>query len=259
MELRNDRIMTVWLIAALGVCIGLTAGLLGAGSSVLTVLLLVHVAGLPIGTAVTTSLVVVAATSVAGLLHYSRTGDVMWKTGAGFSVTSMSGAFLGGRLSVGIPARVLLATFAMATVVAAVAMFRGSRPAAMPGARRSRLSFLAVAGAGVPLGGFTGLVGLGGGFAVLPLLVLLGGTPVRAAVGTTLLVVVMNTMAGLAGRLPHPVVDWRLAGYLAVAASIGSVLGAKVSERIDASVLRRIFAAVMLAIAVVLLGRAVAG
>jgi uncharacterized membrane protein YfcA len=171
----------------------------------------------------------------------------------------MGGAFLGGRLSVGIPARALLAIFAMATVIAAIAMFQGPGTARTAGTRRSRLSFLAVAGAGVPLGGFTGLVGLGGGFAVLPLLILLGGTPVRTAVGTTLLVVVMNTMAGLAGRLPHPVADWRLAAYLGVAASIGSVLGAKVGERIDASVLRRVFAAVMLAIAAVLLGRAVAG
>jgi len=248
--------MLAW-IALLGVCVGVGTGLLGAGASILTVLLLVHVVGLPMATAVTTSLVVVAATSTVALVPYSRAGHVMWRSGAAFSVASMTGAFVGGRVSAWLPARALLVIFALAMVCAAVGMLRkagapplGDRPST------PRMSWMAMAAAGLPLGGLTGLVGLGGGFAVLPMLVLWAGTPVRAAVGTTLLVVVMNTLAGLAGHFPHPAIDWRLAGYLGVAASAGSLLGARLGRRIDTRTLRRAFGVLLLAVAIVLLGKA---
>ena len=245
--------MTVWWIAALGVCIGIAAGLLGAGSSILTVLLLVHVAGLPVGSATATSLVVVAATSVVALVPYSRAGVVMWRAGAGFSLASMTGAFLGGRISTWVPERALLVIFSMTLVGAAIAMLW--RPPLPPSESEptSRPSLLVVAAAGVPLGGLTGMVGLGGGVVVLPVLVLFAGAPLRSAVGTTLFVVAMNTLAGLAGHLPHPAIDWRLAGYVGVAASAGSLVGARMGKRIDASLLRRAFAAAMLVTAVALL------
>lgn len=251
--------MLTCFIATLGACIGIGAGLLGAGTSFLTVLLLVHVAGLPMGSAIATSLVVVATASVVALVPYSRAGAVMWKAGAAFSVASMLGAFVGGRLSRWMPARALLVIFAVTMVVAALAMLRTPRGAMREGARSSRASMLAMAAAGLPIGGLTGVVGLGGGFAVLPLLLLCTSTPARAAVGTTLLVVVLNTLAGLAGHFPHPAVDWRLAGCVGLAASAGSVVGARLGRQIDARVLRRAFAAVMLATACALLGSAVAG
>jgi len=244
--------MTICLIVALSACIGVAAGLLGAGTSILTVLLLVHVAGLPIGSAIATSLVVVAAMSVVALVPYSRARAVMWRAGGAFSVSSMIGAFVGGRMSAWLPARVLLAIFATTMVVAAIAMLWSPRPRSGERAGGSR-RVLAVAAAGLPLGGLTGMVGLGGGFAVLPLLVLFTSTPVPSAVGTTLFVVTMNTLAGLAGHLPHAAVQWRLAAGLSVVGSAGSLLGARLGKRIDARVLRRGFAAVMLATAFALL------
>jgi len=244
--------MTICLIVALSACIGVAAGLLGAGTSILTVLLLVHVARLPISSAIATSLVVVAAMSVVALVPYSRARAVMWRAGAAFSASSMIGAFVGGRVSAWLPARALLAIFATTMVGAAIAMLWSPRAPSGECARGAR-RVLAVAAAGLPLGGLTGMVGLGGGFAVLPLLVLFTSTPIPSAVGTTLLVVTMNTLAGLAGHFPHAAVQWRLAAGLSVVGSAGSLVGARLSKRIDARVLRRGFAAVMLATAFALL------
>jgi uncharacterized membrane protein YfcA len=245
--------MIICLIVALSACIGIAAGLLGAGTSILTVLLLVHVCGLPIGSAIATSLVVVAAMSVVALVPYSRARAVMWKAGAAFSVASMIGAFVGGRVSAWLPAKALLAIFATTMVGAAIAMLWCPRPPSEECGRSSKRSVLAVAAAGLPLGGLTGMVGLGGGFAVLPLLVLCTSTPLSSAVGTTLFVVVMNTLAGLAGHFPHAAVHWRLAAGLSVVGSAGSLVGARLARRIDARVLRRAFATVMLATAFALL------
>jgi uncharacterized protein len=238
----------VWLIAALGVCIGLAAGLVGAGASSFTVLLLAHVAGLDLESAITASLAVVAMTSIVGLVPYAREGAILWKAGIGFSIASTAGSFLGGHVSASIPPVVLNALFVLAMGGAGVAML-WKRPA--PSSSHRAVKGLAqraptIAAAGLLLGGLTGTVGLGGGFAVVPLLVLLAGVPMRSAVGTSLFVVAMNTLAGLAGHLPHLAVDWRLAGGVGAAASVGSLAGARLGKRIDVNVLRRVFAILML-------------
>jgi uncharacterized membrane protein YfcA len=138
---------------------------------------------------------------------------------------------------------------------AAIAMLGAPRRTSSEFARRSNSSVLAVAAAGLPIGGLIGMVGLGGGFAVLPLLLLFTSTPARSAVGTTLFVVVLNTLAGLAGHLPNPAVEWRLAACVGIVASASSLLGARLGKRIDAHVLRRAFAVVMLSTAFALLAR----
>jgi len=113
--------MTVgWILV--GACIGIGTGLLGIGASIVTVLLLIHVAGLTAGSAVATSLVVVAMTSLVALVPYGRTGAVMWKAGAALSVASMTGAFLGGRASSRMPARALVVVVSLATLGAAIAI-----------------------------------------------------------------------------------------------------------------------------------------
>ncbi len=237
----------IWSIALLGVCVGLGAGLLGAGSSFLTTLLLLDVARLPVASALPTSLVVVGATSVVALVPYSRARAVLWRVCAAFGAASTVGAFVGGRASGLLPPRALLVVFGVTMAVAAIAMLRGRPPRA---SARPRASPWLLAGAGLLLGGLTGLVGVGGGFAVLPLLVVWRGVPMREAVGTTLLVVVLNTLAGLAGHLPHPPVDWRLAGYLGCATMAGALAGAWLHARVRTTVLRRAFAVALLATAV---------
>jgi uncharacterized protein len=245
-----------WLIAALGACIGVATGLLGAGGSILTVLLLVHAGGLDLRGAVTTSLVVVAAMSLVAFVPYARAGAIVWRAALSFGVTSMIGAALGGRLSTLISSRVLLVMFLLVMVVAAVAML-WERPPPPSGATGEREHGAAVmAAGGLLLGVLTGMVGLGGGFAVVPLLVVFARAPVRSAIGTSILVIAMNTLAALAGHLPHLSVHWGVAAYLGVAETLGGLLGVRFVERVSVKVLRRGFAGLMLAAAVFLLGDA---
>jgi uncharacterized membrane protein YfcA len=149
--------------------------------------------------------------------------------------------------------------FLLAMVGAAIAMLWARPPppdhqGAQPRRRLRDMVVLAVAG--LLVGSLTGLVGLGGGFAVTPLLVVFAGAPVRSAVGTSILVIAMNTMAGLAGHFPHLPVDWPVAAYLGVAESVGSLVGARIAGYVSAGTLRRAFAGIMLAAAVFMLGSA---
>jgi uncharacterized membrane protein YfcA len=240
-------------ITALGAGIGVAAGILGAGPSILTVLLLEHGSGLDIGRAIGTSLVVVAAMSLVALVPYALEHAVMWRAALCFGIGSMTGAYLGGRASALIPQKVLLVVFLLAMVVAAIAMLWQAPPADEGEPRARPVQVAVLAAGGLLVGALTGLVGLGGGFAVVPLLVVFARAPVRAAVGTSILVIALNTLAGLAGRLPHPSVDWRIAAYLGLAESAGSLAGARLAERISARTLRRAFAGLMLAAALFML------
>lgn len=241
----------LWLIGVLGVVIGITAGLVGAGPSIFTVLLLIHLAGLDLLTAITTSLVVVAVTSSVALVPYARARAVLWKAGIGFSIASTSGAYVAGRLSWLIPAKALEVAFVLAMGIAAVAMLV-ERPVP-PNEDMQHApphTLVAVAAAAVLVGSVTGTVGLGGGFAVVPLLVLVLRAPMRSAVGTSLFVIAMDTLASLAGHASHLRIDWPLAACLAVTASAGSLMGAKLGGRVSAVFLRRVFGVLMLGAAI---------
>jgi uncharacterized membrane protein YfcA len=248
--------VTAYEVALLGAGIGVTAGIVGAGPSILTVLLLEHTTDLGIGSAITTSLVVVALMSLVALVPYALAGAVLWRDALGFGLASMSGAYLGGRVSALVPPRVLLVIFLLAMVVAAVAMLWEGPPPGEGSSRPRRHHVTVLAVGGLLVGSLTGLVGLGGGFAVVPLLVHFARAPVRSAVGTSILVIAMNTLAGLAGHLPHLAVDWRIAAYLGVAESAGSLVGVHLASRVSATAVRRAFAGIMIVVAVVLLGSA---
>lgn len=238
--------MTFWLIVALGACIGLLAGLLGAGGSALTVLLFLDVVGLDLESAIATGLAVIAVTSIVAVTPYAFERSVLWRSGLGFSIASMIGAYLGGRLSTSLPRSVLMAIFVSTMVTAAVAMLvKRDRPRRHE--RPSKWQGPTLAGAGLFIGTLTGTVGLGGGYAVVPLLVVLLGAPMRSAVGTSLMVIALNAIAGLAGRLPHPLIDWHLAVPVGLAASLGGLAGTWLGKRVEARALRRAFAVLLLA------------
>ncbi|MFF9839024.1 sulfite exporter TauE/SafE family protein [Streptomyces sp. NPDC013740] len=231
------------LVVAASLLVGLSLGVLGGGGSILTVPLLVYLAGQDTKEAIATSLFVVGMTSLAALVPHARAGRVRWKAGLLFGVFSMAGAYGGGRIATHVPGTALLVAFALMMLATAVAMLRGPRREGEPQARRpqGRLPLRRIAVEGLGVGAVTGLVGSGGGFLVVPALALLGGLPMGLAVGTSLLVIAMNSFAGLAGHLPGAHIDWRLALLVTAVAVAGSVLGGRLSGRIPPGVLRRAF------------------
>ncbi len=229
-----------WLAIVLAVGVGVSLGLLGGGGSILAVPLLVFVAGMDTKEAIATSLLVVGVTSAAALVPHARSGRVRWRTGLLFGVAGMVGAYAGGRLAAFLPGTVLLVAFALMMLATAVAMIRGRR-AVPERPAHAELPVGRVLLDGVVVGLVTGLVGAGGGFLVVPALVLLGGLPMGVAVGTSLLVISMKSFAGLAGYLASVQIDWSMALAVTGAAVIGSVLGSTLSGRVPQETLRKAF------------------
>ena len=247
------------LTAVLAVVVGLTLGLLGGGGSILMVPLLVYVAGMPVSQAITASLLVVGVTSAFSVAGHARAGRVHWRTGLLFGLAGVAGAVVGGLVGGHLPGQLLMGAFAVLMVVTAVAMLRGRRTGATPAAE-IQLPVRRLLAIGATVGLVTGLLGAGGGFLIVPALTLLAGLPITAAVGTSLLVIAMNSAAGLAGHLAVVPVDWAATGVVTAAAVIGSLIGARLVARIPAATLRRGFGWFVLAMgAFVLVQQAPAG
>lgn len=231
----------LWVIP-LGLVIGLAVGSLGAGGSILTVPALVYLLGQSPQAATTGSLIIVGLSSLVGALPHHRAGNVRWAKGAVFGLIGIGGSLLGSYLAAGIPPHVLLSAFSGLMFVVAVLMWRRQRRAraATVGDETSRWGPVVLTATGV--GFLTGFFGVGGGFAVVPALVLALGLPMRAAVGTSLFVIALNTVTALAARAGGGLaVDWPLIGSFAVVATVGSLLGQKVTTRVSPKALAYAF------------------
>lgn len=227
------------------VAIGLVLGLLGSGGSILTVPVLVYLAHVPEKMAIAESLAIVGTIALFGMLPHWRQGHVVWRRVALFGGGGLAGAYLGATLAQWIPGAVQLVLFAVVMIAAAFAMFRG-RPQSDGGSERS-IPAWRVAALGVVVGIMTGLVGVGGGFLIVPALVLLVGLPMHDAVGTSLAIIVLNSAAGFAKYVDvlaarGASVDWRLIALFAAVGVAGSFVGNLVGRHVDQHQLRRGFA-----------------
>lgn len=228
------------LTLVLAVLVGVTLGLLGGGGSILTVPLLVYVAGMETKQAIATSLLVVGVTSAVGAVSHARAGRVQWRTGLIFGVAGMAGAYAGGRGAEFVPGQWLLIGFALMMLATAIAMLRG-RKEADPDQTHRGLPLARIVLDGLVVGLVTGLVGAGGGFLVVPALALLGGLPMPVAVGTSLVVIAMKSMAGLGGYLASVDIDWAMAAAVTGAAVLGALIGGPLAGRVPPETLRRTF------------------
>ncbi len=240
------------LALVLAVLIGVSLGLLGGGGSILTVPILVYVVGLEPRDGIATSLLVVGVTAAFAMLSHARAGRVQFRTGLLFGAASMAGAYAGGRLAHLLPAKSLLVAFTLMMFVTALAMMRRrvetpetNAPETLRGAALARAAAL-----GVGIGLLTGVIGAGGGFVIVPALVLLCGLPMRTAVGTSLLVIAMNSFAGFAGALLHATIPWALALSITGASVLGSFAGTALAGRVKPQSLRTGFAWFVLGMAV---------
>lgn len=234
------------LTVVLAVLVGVSLGLLGGGGSVLTVPLLVYVAQQGPQEAIATSLLVVAATSALGAVSHARAGRVRWRTALTFGAAGMVGAYGGGRVGAMLPGPLLLVLFAALLIITSVAMLRGSSPDGDGATGHASARHVLLHG--IVVGFATGVVGAGGGFLVVPALVLFGGLPMHTAVGTSLVVIAMKSTAGFAGYVAETAIDWPVALGVVVAASLGAIVAGRVGDRIDADQLRAGFGWFILAV-----------
>jgi len=247
------------LDAALGVVIGLVIGSLGGGGSVLTVPLLVFVVGLGAQAATTASLVIVGVTSSVSALGHARAGDTRWRTGVLMALCGVPGAVIGSRLNARLDQDVLLLCFAVLLLVAAAAMLRGSGSQAPSRQGSAAVSSPKVLIAGALVGLLTGLLGVGGGFVVVPVLVVALRLSMSAAVGTSLVVVALNSFVALAARLGGSAPDWAVVVPFAVAAVAASFVGQRIGARVGSQTLTRAFAVMLVLVAVYTALRVIVG
>lgn len=254
--------MNLPTLTGITMIVGLLLGLLGGGGSILMVPVLVYLAGMEPKTAIATSLVAVGLTSLIAVLSHAREARVCWKNGWVFGLSGMLGAYGGGRLAAYVPGQILLLMFAIVMLGTALTLLAARRDRSVesgpPGASPlcpTRLNLPAVLFDGFLVGAITGLVGVGGGFIIVPALNLLGGLPIRAAIGTSLLVITMNSAAALAGYGSHVHIDPAFTAIITGAAISGSLIGSVLSRRVGNTHLRRGFGLFVMGVAGYLLHR----
>ncbi len=249
---------TAVAVLALSLVVGISLGVLGGGGSILMVPILVYVGGMGAHDAIAASLFVVGVTSASGAISHARAGRVRWRTGLTFGAAGLVGAFFGGKLGGHLPGDLLLVAFAVMMVAASVAMIRGRRVDETR--QRTEVPVPRTLVTGLLVGLVASIVGAGGGFLVVPALALLGGLPMAVAVGTSLLVIAMNSLGGFAGYLTSVDLDWGLVIAVTVTAVVGSVVGGRLAGRIPEDALRRGFGWFVLAMGgLVLLEQAPSG
>ena len=244
--------MTAALV--LGLAIGVLLGLLGGGGSILAVPALVYGAGVPLTAAVPTSLLVVGISSATAVLPRLRHGQVHWRIAAVVGASGAGTAFAGAAVNRLLDPYVVLIGFAVIMVAAGARMLReqasGGGDCALPGGGVNwRACLPKVIGSGLVVGFLTGLFGVGGGFLIIPALVLLLGLPMTVAVGTSLVIIVINSAAGFAAHAGDAALDYRVAAAFTLAAVAGSLAAARIASRLPAERLRRWFAYLVFAVA----------
>ncbi|OEJ37587.1 integral membrane family protein [Streptomyces agglomeratus] len=235
-----------------GAVVGLALGALGGGGSVLAVPALIYLLGFTPAAATTASLLIITATSLTALYGHARSGHVRWKAGALFAAAGALPAAAAGAAASRLPQPVLTVAFAGVAGLAAVMMLRPARAAVGGGADARRLARAARTGAG--LGALTGLLGVGGGFLVVPALVTVLAFEMQVAVGTSLLVISANSLASLATRGATTAgLDWAVIAPFAGAAILGAGDGKRLASKVSGPLLRRAFAAMLLGVAAFML------
>ncbi|MBX0330927.1 sulfite exporter TauE/SafE family protein [Oscillochloris sp. ZM17-4] len=242
---------TTLLSIFLGALIGIALGTLGGGGSILTVPALVYLLGQDPHAAVTGSLVIVGLNALAGATIHNRSGHVRLRAALMFGVTGLLTAFLGARLSSFLSGPLLLVLFAVLMLVVAVIMLRG-------GAGKGEVNLTPpvwwqVLLAGSAVGFLTGFLGVGGGFLIVPALVLVLHMDMRDAVGSSLVVIALNSMAGLLGHLGQSTISWALIAMLLAGGVPGLFAGSWLAHRLPAARLRQGFAGLVVLLGIVLL------
>ncbi|MDA8793738.1 sulfite exporter TauE/SafE family protein [Bacteriovoracaceae bacterium] len=247
------------------IIMGMTLGLLGGGGSILTVPILVYLFHLPPTVSTGYSLFLVGASAVIGAIQYYRKGLFDVRVGIIFSLPAFVGVYLVRSFIVpNLPSLIftigsfevtkdilILSTFGIVMLAAGISMIRGRNDSE---GEDKKLNYTLVMVEGLIVGALTGFVGAGGGFLIIPALVMLAGLPMKKAVGTSLGIIAVKSLLGFAGDIQHnPNIDWNFLGVLLFFSIIGIFLGGLVSKKIAGSKLKPGFGWFTLAMGVFLI------
>lgn len=239
-----------FIALGLSFAIGLLLGTMGSGGSIVIVPVLVYVAGVDPYSAVPISMAVVGTTSLFGAWLYARRGHFHRKAALLLGTSGIVGAFLGSAGTRMVSAQTLMLMFAGLLLVVGVIMYRGGVQGLPPGVCRPIRCLLV----GAAVGLLSGFLGVGGGFLIVPALVLFAGLETKTAVGTSLAIIALNSAAGLLGQIRFAGFDWGLTPALIGVTLGGMLMGLAVSDRISEGTLRKGFAILLLIVAFVLGG-----
>lgn len=244
----------------LGLLVGLVIGSLGGGGGIITVPVLVYLLSMEPVPATTASLVIVGIAALASMASHARGGAVRWGAGAAFGLLGVAGTWVGSLAAAQVRGDHLLLAFGLLLLTVAVAMLRSdvatARTAEVAPSLRDPATAARIVGVALGVGFLTGFFGVGGGFVVVPALVLLLRLPMGSAVATSLLVVAINSGSALASRLGHGVdLDWPVIWLFTAGAVAGGLLGAALSRRLPDRTLSRAFAVLLVVVAAYTLAR----
>jgi len=235
------------IAVALAFFIGVLLGTMGSGGSILTLPVLVYVAGIRPQSSIPMSMVIVGSTSVLAAYLHARRGNFHTKAALLLGTTGIVGAYFGSSGTHLVSSTTLMLIFAALLLVVGTLMFRGFVDGLPP--RTCRPVRCLIVGACVGL--LTGFLGVGGGFLIVPALIVFAGLEAKVAVGTSLAIIALNSGAGLLGQVRYVELDWRLTLVFTGLTLVGMLVGLSLGERLSEETLRKALASVLVVVAVV--------
>lgn len=233
-----------------GIAIGLLLGLVGGGGSILTVPILVYVIGLNPHDATSTSLLIVGLTALAGAIPHTQAHRVQWRMAVVFGLAGIVGTFAGAWVNRRVSGPAILFLFGVLMLIVAARMVLSKR---RTGPRVVEPKLWAIPVAGLTVGVLTGFFGVGGGFVIVPALVLALGLPMHVAVGTSLVVIAINSASGALAHVTDGGFNWSVALFFLIGGLIGSQVGGHAAGRVDEHKLTRGFAGLVVLVALFLI------
>ncbi len=243
---------------ASGMLVGFSLGLVGGGGSILAVPLMVYVVGVPDAhVAIGTSAIAVAANAAVNLSNHARGGTVMWSCALTFAAAGIAGAFAGSIFGKMLDGERLLALFALLMLVIAVLMLKTRSRIGLPDVQMSWANTPAIVGLGLATGTLSGFFGIGGGFLIVPALMLATGMPIMNAVSSSLVAVTAFGLTTAASYAYSGLISWGLAGLFIAGGIAGGLIGTRSARLLSArrGALNIVFAAVIIAVALYMLAR----
>ncbi len=243
---------------ASGSLVGFSLGLVGGGGSILAVPLMVYVVGVPDAhLAIGTSAIAVAANAAVNLSNHARGGTVRWSCALTFAVAGMFGAFVGSIFGKMLDGQKLLALFALIMLVIAMLMLKTRSRVGLPDVQMSWSNLPAVVGLGLATGTLSGFFGIGGGFLIVPALMLSTGMSIMNAISSSLVAVTAFGLTTAASYAYSGLVSWTLAGLFVVGGVVGGLIGTRSARHLAGrrGALNIVFSAVIIAVALYMLAR----